>query len=136
MSQEPVEEVPCTGADAGCACPACRAMREAAASGAHPSGVPVRVYGGYLEARAALRASAVGPANRVLEWLVGHLAEERGARPEESLAAKIDRLRREGAISPRLRQSLIDQSLSPEETLERAWALLSIVEHAFHRLYL
>jgi hypothetical protein len=111
-------------------------MRQAAAAGAHPRGVPVRVYGGYLEARAALRANASAPANRVLLWLLGHLAEERGARPEESLAAKLERLRREGAISPRLRQSLIDQALAPEETLERAWALLSIAEHAFHRLYL
>jgi hypothetical protein len=111
-------------------------MREAAAAGARPPGVPLRVYGGYLEARTALRANAPSFANRTLEWLLGHLAEERGARAEQSLAEKIQRLREQGVILPRLRQSLVDRALSTNDTPEKAWALLSIVEHAFHRLYL
>src|SRR4051812_37452693 len=76
----------------------CRAMRAGAAAGARPGGVPLRVYGAYLEARAALRANAYTLANRTLEWLLGHLAEERGARAEESLAAKVEQLRRGGAL--------------------------------------
>jgi hypothetical protein len=112
------------------------AMRAAAAAGARPNGVPLRVYGAYLEARAALRAEAPSLAIRALEWLLGYLAEDRGARAELGLAAKIEWLRRQEVLLPRLRQSLFDQALSTNDTRERAWALLSIAEHAFHRLYL
>jgi hypothetical protein len=111
-------------------------LRAAAAAGARPNGVPIRVYGAYLEARAALRADAPSLAIQTLEWLLGHLAEDRGVRAELGLAAKIDWLRRQGVLLPRLSQSLFDQALSPHDTRERAWALLSIAEHAFHRLYL
>jgi hypothetical protein len=111
-------------------------MRAAAAAGAHPNGVPIRIYGAYLEARAALRAEAPSLAIQALEWLLGHLAEERGARAELGLAAKIEWLRRQGVLLPRLPQSLFDQALAPNESRERAWALLSLAEHAFHRLYL
>jgi hypothetical protein len=111
-------------------------MRDAAAAGARPRGVPIRIYGGYLEARAALRANAPALANVALEWLLGHLAEERGARPEQTLAVKLERLREQGVITPRVRQSLLDQALFADDETSKAWALLSIAEHAFHRLYL
>lgn len=126
----------CSGAGSGCRCADCEALRAAAAAGARPNGVPIRIYGAYLEARAALRADAPSLAIRTLEWLLGHLAENQGARAELALAAKIDWLRRKGVLLPRLRQSLLDQALSTDDTRERAWALLSIAEHAFHRLYL
>jgi hypothetical protein len=108
----------------------------AAAAGARPRGVPTRIYNAYLEARAALRAGATVPANRVLERILGYLAEERGARPDQSLAVKLERLREEGVISPRLWQALYDEAVSVGDTTEKAWALLSIAEHAFYRLYL
>jgi hypothetical protein len=111
-------------------------MRAAAAAGARPNGVPIRIYGAYLEARAALRADAPSLAIESLEWLLGHLAENRGARAELGLAAKIEWLRQQGILLPRLRQSLFDLALATNDTRERAWALLSIAEHAFHRLYL
>jgi hypothetical protein len=111
-------------------------MRAAAAAGARPNGVPIRIYGAYLEARAALRADAPSLAIQALEWLLAHLAENHGARPELALAAKIDCLRQQGILLPRLSQSLFDQALSTHDTPERAWALLSLAEHAFHRLYL
>jgi hypothetical protein len=101
-----------------------------------PDGVPIRIYGAYLEARAALRADAPSLAIQTLEWLLGHLAEEQGAPAALGLSAKVEWLRRQGVLLPRLRQSLIDQALSTNDTRERAWALLSIAEHAFHRLYL
>jgi hypothetical protein len=126
----------CSGAGSGCRCVDCEALRAAAAAGARPNGVPLRIYGAYLEARAALRAEAPSLAIQTLEWLLGHLAEDQGARAELGLAAKLDWLRREGILLPRLRQSLFDQALSTDESRERAWALLSIAEHAFHRLYL
>src|SRR5664279_4126714 len=47
---------------------ACPAALEAAQAGAHPAGVPLRIYGGYLEARAALRGNAPAVATRVLQW--------------------------------------------------------------------
>jgi hypothetical protein len=126
----------CTGVGSGCACADCEAQRAAAAAGARPNGVPLRVYGAYLEARAALRAEAPTLAIQTLEWLLGHLAETQGAGAELGLAAKLEWLRRRGILLPRLRQSLVDEALSPSDTRERAWALLSIAEHAFHRLYL
>jgi hypothetical protein len=126
----------CSGAGTGCACTDCEAMRAAAAAGARPSGVPIRIYGAYLEARAALRTDASSLAIQTLEWLLHHLAESRGARAELGLAAKVEWLRRQGVLLPRLPQSLFDQALSTDPTRERAWALLSLAEHAFHRLYL
>jgi hypothetical protein len=112
------------------------ALRQANAAGAHPQGVPLRVYGGYLEARAALKANAHAPAIRVLEWLLGHLAEERGAPAGLDLAAKLKRLRDDGAISAKVEESLFDSALSESKEPDRAWALMSIAEHAFGRLYL
>jgi hypothetical protein len=126
----------CSGAASGCACADCQAMRAAAAAGARPKGVPLRIYGAYLEARAALRADAPSLAIQALEWLLGHLVENRAAPAAPGLAAAIERLRRQGILLPSLRQSLFDQALSPGDTRERAWALLSIAEHAFRRLYL
>lgn len=136
MSDDASASPSCTGAGSGCACADCEAMRIAAAAGARPKGVPIRIYGAYLEARAALRADATALAIRTLEWLLAHLAEDRGARAEDGLTAKVEWLRRQGVILPRVRQSLLDQALSTGDTRERAWALLSIAEHAFHRLYL
>ena len=134
MNPEPSAPCPCCGethATAGC-----EALRAANAAGAQPPGVPLRIYGGYLEARAALKANAHGPAIRVLEWLLGHLAEERGARRELDLAAKLKRLRDEGAISSRIEETLFASALSSSGNPEQAWALMSIAEHAFGRLYL
>jgi hypothetical protein len=136
MSEDAPDPPPCTGPASGCECADCQALRGAAAAGARPKGVPLRVYGAYLEARAALRKGAHSLANRTLAWLLAQLAEERGARPEESLAAKVERLRQLGVILPRLQRSLLDRAVSTGDTPERAWALLSIVEHSFHRLYL
>jgi hypothetical protein len=112
------------------------ALRQANAAGAHPQGVPLRIYGGYLEARAALKANAHVPAIRVLEWLLGHLAEEQGAPKGLDLAAKLKRLRDDGAISQKVEESLFDAALSKTGQPEQAWALISIAEHAFGRLYL
>jgi hypothetical protein len=130
------EPILCTGAGTGCACANCQALRDAAAAGARPKNVPIRVYGAYREARAAFRANAYTLANQTLEWLIGHLAEERGARADQTLKEKLERLRAQGVILPRLPQSLIEEALASNDTPERAWALLSIVEHVFHRLYL
>jgi hypothetical protein len=110
--------------------------REAAAAGARPSGVPLRVYGGYLEARAALRANANQAATRVLEWLLAHIGEERGGRPEHGLQATLAKLQADGAISRELDDELFAQALGADDGRERAWALLSIVEHIFYRVYL
>jgi hypothetical protein len=49
---------------------------------------------------------------------------------------KLERLREQGVITPRVRQSLLDQALFADDETSKAWALLSIAEHAFHRLYL
>lgn len=129
--------VACTGVGSSCTCVSCLAIRDAAAKGARPTGVPIRVYGGYLEARSAIRANAPALANETLEWLLGYLAEERGVRREQSLAAKLAVLRERGVISARVRPSLIERALSDEgDAMGRAWALMSIAEHAFQRLYL
>src|SRR6185437_5101560 len=114
----------CLGAASGCGCADCEAMRLAAAAGARPSSVPLRIYGAYLEARAALRSNAPSPAIRALEWLFAHLAENRGARAELGLPAQLEWLRRQEVFLPRVRQSLFDQALSSSDTRERAWALL------------
>ncbi len=117
-------------------CGPCVAMRDAAAPGAPPNGVPLRIYGGYLEARAALRANAPAAATRVLQWLLGHLAEERGVPSAQSLSTKINKLCSDGVISPRVQNALFDRALSSDDGPEQAWALMSIVEHVFYRLYL
>ena len=114
----------------------CEAMRQANAAGANPAGVPLRIYGGYLEARAALKANAHEPAIRVLEWLLGHLAELRGAPASLDLSGKLKRLRDDGAISPKVEEALFAAALSSNQKPDRAWALISIAEHAFGRLYL
>src|SRR5262249_27715139 len=116
----------CSGVGSGCECADCQAMRAAAAAGARPDRGPSRIYGAYREARGALRAAAPSLAIQALEWLLGHLAEERGARADQGLPAKIELLRRQGIFLPRLGQALFDQALSPDDTRERAWALLSI----------
>lgn len=129
--------VACTGLSSGCACASCVAIRDAAAKGARPTGVPIRVYGGYLEARSAIRKNAPALASETLEWLLGYLAEEQGVRREQSLAVKLAALRERGVISPRVRPSLIERALSDEgDAMGRAWALMSIAEHAFQRLYM
>lgn len=115
---------------------ACEAMRTAAAAGAQPKGVPLRIYGGYLEGRAALRANVPSAAIRVLQWLLGHIAEERGARADLSFPAKLDALCDDGVISPRVREALVERALSPDNGPQTAWALMSLVEHALARLYL
>lgn len=129
--------VACAGVSSGCGCESCAAIRSAAAAGARPAGVPIRIYGAYLEARSALRANAPALANTTLEWLLGHLAEERGARPASSLDAKLAALSERGVITPRVRSSLFARALDREsDATGRAWALLSIAEHVFYRLYL
>jgi hypothetical protein len=138
LPSTPMSEVPCelcqnSHPNDGDLCPS---LREAAAAGAHPRGVPLRVYGGYLEARAALRANAPAAAIRVLQWLLDHLAEERGIAADRSFAAKLDELCAREVISPRVRNALFPSALAADAGPERAWALMSIVEHAFHRLYL
>ena len=115
---------------------ACETLRAAAAEGARPSGVPVRVYGGYLEARRALRANVPAPAVRTLQWLLAHLAEERGVAPELDLAAKVDSLCQAGFISARAKSTLVPRALAPGERAETAWALMSLVEQALTRMYL
>lgn len=111
-------------------------MRAAAAAGAQPRGVPLRIYGGYLEARGALRANVPAAAVRVLQWLISYLAEERGASPDLSLSAKVTTLCDDGVISPGVRAGLVEQALAPGQTSETAWALMSLVEHALARMYL
>jgi hypothetical protein len=98
--------------------------------------VPLRVYGGYLEARAALRANAPAAAIRVLRWLLSHIAEERGAPADRPFKAKLKKLTDDDVISERVEAALFDQALSTEVGPEQAWALMSIAEHAFQRLYL
>lgn len=128
---------PCAGVADGCACAACVALREAATAGARPAGVPIRIYGAYLEARGALRSGAPALAIVALEWLLAHLAEERGARPDQDLSATLRALRAEDVISQRVAAALFDRALAKDaDETGRAWALLSIAEHAFHRLYL
>jgi hypothetical protein len=114
----------------------CAAMRAAREAGARPTGVPLRIYGGYLEARAALKANAHEPAIRVLQWLLGHLAEVQGAPATLDLAGKLQRLRAQGAISEKIEDTLFASALSTSGTPDQAWALISIAEHAFGRLYL
>jgi hypothetical protein len=115
---------------------ACATLRAAAAAGAQPPGVPLRIYAGYVEARAALRANANGSACRVLEWLLGHVAEERGAPVELGFAAKLERLCRDGVISSRMQSALFERAVAQDDSPEHAWALMSVAEHAFARLYL
>ena len=115
---------------------ACDAKRAADAAGARPLGVPLRVYGGYVEARAALRANAYSAASRVLEWLLSHLAEERGAPAGLGFSAKLKRLCDDGVISTRIEAALFERALAQGAGPEQAWALMSIAEHAFSRLYL
>lgn len=117
-------------------CGSCMAMREAAAAGAQPKGVPLRVYGGYLEARAALRANANGAATRVLQWLLGHIAEERGVAAEQSFSKKLEKLTKDGVISARMQPLLSAHAEAASGSAEQAWALMSVVESAFYKLYL
>src|SRR5688500_16354280 len=89
----------------------CPVMRAAAAEGAQPQGVPLRVYGGYLEARAALKKNAPDSAAKILQWLLGHLAEERGAPAASSFTTKLERLCDADVISPRIRQALFARAM-------------------------
>lgn len=109
-------------------------MRQAATEGARPQGVPLRVYGGYLEAREALKKNAPVNAAQTLQWLLGYLAEERGAPAGASFTTKLERLCKDDVISPRVRDALFDRAMG--DAPEQAWALMSIVEHALYRLYL
>jgi len=112
----------------------CPEVRAAAAEGAQPPGVPLRVYAGYLEARTAMKKNAPEVAARTLRWLLGYLAEERGAPADSGFTAKLRRLYDDGVISQRIRDALFDRAGGNEP--EHAWALMSIVEHALYRLYL
>jgi len=112
----------------------CPVAREAAAAGAHPANVPVRVYGGYLEARAALRQNAPDVATRVLTWLLSHLAEQRGTPPERSFEQKMEKLRSDRIIALR-HPELFEQAMQKGGN-EQAWALMSVAEHALTQLYL
>ncbi len=109
-------------------------MHAAAAEGAQPPNVPLRVYAGYLEARAALKKQAPVNAARVLEWLLSYLAEERGAREDAGFAAKLQLLCEQGVIAPHMRGALFARAMG--QGPEQAWALMSIAEHALYRLYL
>jgi len=114
----------------------CPAARDAAAVGARPKAVPPRVYGGYLEARTALRANKPEQAAHLLRELLGCIADERNISPKLSFAAKMDELCEQGVISPRMKKALFGHALSGQANAEQAWALLSIAEHLFYQLYL
>jgi len=109
-------------------------MRATAAQGAHPPGVPLRVYGGYVEARVALKRNAPANAAQVLRWLLSYLAEERGIPAESSFPSKLEALCEHGVISARIRDELFERAMG--DPPEHAWALMSVVEHALSRLYL
>lgn len=112
----------------------CPILRAAAREGAQPPGVPLRIYGGYIEARVALKQNASANAANVLQWLLEHLAEQRGVPAESSFATKLQHLCDEGAIAPRVREALFDLAMSTGP--HRAWALMSISEHALSRVYM
>jgi len=107
----------------------------AAEAGARPAGVPLRVQAAYVEARQALRGDAPGVAVRVLEWLLCHLAETHGVKPNLPLSAKVAALADAGLISSRIRPDLVERALSGTPALETAWALMTLVEHALGRAY-
>jgi hypothetical protein len=113
---------------------ACPTMRAAAAADARPPGVPPPVHAGYLEAREAMKRGAPARSAQLLRGLLELLAAERGVPPESTLEAKLQKLCDDGVISPQIRDSLSPRAVGP--TPECAWALMSIVEHAFYRLYL
>lgn len=112
----------------------CPLLREAAEAGRNA--VPLRIYGGYMEARAALRANAHQAAIRVLHWIVSHIAEERGAPADKSFRAKLQGLLDQKVITKQVHDALAERALQTKESPEQAWALMSIVEHVFYRLYL
>jgi hypothetical protein len=113
----------------------CPEVQAAVASGARPAHVPSRVYTGYLRAREALRANAPQAAADALHGVLSGIAEERGARADETFASKMARLCDDGVIGARLRATL-ERALGDGPRLDRAWALMSIAEHAFYHLYL
>ena len=115
---------------------ACDALRVAAEAGARPAGVPVRVHAAYVEARQALRANAPSVAIRVLQWLLSHLAETRGADPSLTLSAKVAALAHAGVISDESPPENVEQATSSTASPEMAWALMTLVEHALARAYL
>lgn len=118
----------------------CPAMRAAQATDARPENVPVDVYSGYLNAREALRANAPQAAIKGLRGVLSTIAHTQGARPDEGFSAKIDQLCNKGVIGARIRNALLKQALSESVGKDfeeaQAWALMSIAEHAFYRLYL
>lgn len=115
---------------------ACDALRVAGQAGARPVGVPVRVHAAYVEARQALRADAPVVAIRVLQWLLSHLAETRGASPDLTLSGKVAALSDAGIISRTLRPDLLEKARSATSGAEDAWALMTVAEHALARAYL
>ena len=121
----------CGGSHPG---PTCDALRIAAAAGAQAGGAPRRLQGAYLEARQAFRANAPAVAVRILQWLLSHLAESRGVRPEATLSTKVSALESEGLVSGQMRPGLIERALSSDPGPETAWALMTLVEHALARL--
>jgi hypothetical protein len=114
----------------------CEALRAASETGARPAGVPVRVQAAYVEARRALRKDAPGVAIAVLQWLLAHMAESRGASPGLPLAAKLASLRDAGVIAKTMRPELIEQARQATSSVEDAWALMTVVEHALARAYM
>jgi hypothetical protein len=120
----------------GVAAASCPAMQAAVATGARPTNVPSRVYGGYLGAREAMRANSPRAAVEALRRVLSSIAEERGSRPDESFPTKMAKLCDDGVIEVRVRTALLERALSGDPEVAQAWALMSIAEHAFYRLYL
>ncbi|HET6345097.1 MAG TPA: hypothetical protein VFH51_09195 [Myxococcota bacterium] len=113
----------------------CPEVQAVVASGARPRHVPSRVYTGYLSAREALRANAPQAATEALHAVLSCIAEERGVRSDESFSNKMAKLCDDGIIGARLRTT-VKRALEGDPSLDRAWALMSIAEHAFYHLYL
>lgn len=114
----------------------CPTMRAAQATDARPGNVPPDVYTGYLSARGALLANSPRAAIKGLRRILSSMAEAQGARPEDGFSEKLDKLRTKGVIGARIRSTLLKEALSDTAEDAQAWALMSIAEHAFYRLYL
>lgn len=114
----------------------CPTMAAAQASDARPGNVPLDVYTGYLSARGALLAHSPRAAIKGLQRILSSMAEAQGARPDAGFSEKLDKLRNKGVIGARIRSTLLKEALSDAAEETQAWALMSIAEHAFYRLYL
>ena len=114
----------------------CPVAQQAVSAGAHPRNVPPRIYSGYMDARAALRDNTPTVATQVLQRVLGQIAVECGADADAPFVGKMGTLCDQGVISPRLRTALLDRAFAAHEEIEQAWALMSVAEHTFYRLYL